>query len=489
VKSTTFSRAGNALFWQIVQFSGTKVIFLVRLLVLARLLSPDDFGLLAIASIAIDVLMVTTDFGMVPALIQRPEADEKYYHVAWTVGLLRALSIALVTILVAPIFARLFNEPRASLIIQALAIRPLIDSLASIKVAELTRNLRFRSLALIELPKALANTVVAVALAPWLGVWALVAGTLAGPIAYLIVSYLVAPYRPRLSFDFVAGQSLIRYGRWVFLTGLVAMIGQSMLRLVIGRQLGAAELGLYYLAASLAFMPADIASQVVGKVAFPFYSRLQTDVRQASLAFRSVLTSLYTLLLPALALLIALAPSLVESVLGPRWEGTAPIIRVLALTSLIGLLGDMIVPVLQGTGQPDKILVIEGIQSSLLIAFVWGMTEQYGLLGAALAWLLTIIISQIVAIVILRQILPQPFSGLGLRIGIAAAISIVAAAAAISVDHIIYGSAGFISASALGVAITGSLLWILERRYSLGLSDGFVRAFPQFAAIVGLTHR
>jgi O-antigen/teichoic acid export membrane protein len=106
----------------------------------------------------IDVLMRVTNFGMIPALVQRVEADEEHYDVAWTVGILRALAITSVTILAAPIVAQLFAEPRATDIIRVLAIRPLIDAGASIQVARLTRNLHFRSLAFIELPKAVANT-------------------------------------------------------------------------------------------------------------------------------------------------------------------------------------------------------------------------------------------------------------------------------------------------------------------------------------------
>jgi PST family polysaccharide transporter/lipopolysaccharide exporter len=425
---------------------------------------------------------------MTPALVQRVEVDEEHYDVAWTVGILRALGVTMVTFLAAPIVAQLFGEPRATDIVRVLAIRPLIDAAASIKVAHLMRNLQFRSLASIELPKALANTLVAITLAPWLGVWALVAGTLAGPAVYLIVSYLVAPYRPRLSFDSSAAQSLIHFGRWVFLTSLVVMAGQSTLRFVIGRELGAAELGLYYLAASLAFLPADIASQVVGKVAFPFYSRLQTDVRQASLAFRSILTSLFTLLLPAFALLIALAPSLVETILGTRWEGAAPIIRVLALANIIGLLGDTITPILQGTGRPDKILVIEGIQSSLLIVLAWGLANRYGVVGAAMAWLPAITASQLLSIVFVRQILPRPFAGLGLALSTIAAVSIIAAMTAIGIDNILPGLFGLITASSLGIALAGGLMWVLERRFALGLLAGLVRAFPQVAAFVGLSH-
>lgn len=487
MKGAEFSRAGNALLWQATQHFGVKAIFLVRLLVLARLLSPDDFGLLAISSVVIDVLLRVTNFGMIPALVQRVEAGEAHYDVAWTVGFLRALVITGVTFLAAPVVAQLFAEPRATDIIRVLALRPLIDAGASIQVARLTRNLRFRSLAFIELPKAVTNTFVAIILAHWLGVWALVAGALAGSTAYLIGSYIVAPYRPRLTLSHHAARSLIRFGQWVFFTSLVVMAGQAALRLVIARQLGAAELGLYYLAASLAFLPYEVASQVVEQVAFPFYSRLQTEIHQVSFAFRSVLTSLSGLLVPACALLIALAPSLVENILGPDWQGTAAIIRVLAVASIADLLGSAIAPILQGLGRPDRILVIEAVQSSILIALAWLLAGRYGVVGAAMAWLPATAMAQIVGILFLRRLLPRPFAGLARPLGAIAAVSSLGAVVALGVDRLLPDMFGLLLGGLIAIILIGLLLWVLERRFALGISDGLVRAFPRAAALVGFS--
>jgi PST family polysaccharide transporter len=320
-----------------------------------------------------------------------------------------------------------------------------------------------------------------------LGVWALVAGALAGSTVYLIGSYAVASHRPRLNFNRDAARSLIRFGQWVFFTSLVVMAGQSTLRLVIARQLGAAELGLYYLAASLAFLPFEVASQVVGQVAFPYYSRLQTDVREVSLAFRSILTGVSGLLVPACALLIALAPSLVANVLGPDWQGTAAIIRVLALASVADLLGSAVAPILQGMGRPDRVLVMEGFQSSILIGLAWLLAGQYGVIGAAMAWLPATATAQIAGILFMRRLLPRPFAGLGRPLGAIGAVSGTAAIIALGVDRLLPGVVGLLVGSLTAIILMGSLLWILERRFALGISDGLVQAFPRAAALVGFS--
>ena len=252
MKDTPLTQAGSALVWRAVQLGGVKVIFMVRLLVLAWLLTPEDFGLMAIAVTAIGFFLNVTDIGMIPALVQGADVNEKQYNAAWTVNVSRALLITLAVILAAPLITQIFAEPRAINIIRVLALRPLLEALASIKVADLTRNLKFYPLAMIKLGEGLMNIIVSIALAPSLGVWALVIGTLVGSTTYLLMSYLFAPHRPKLLFDQSSIRPLIRFGRWVFATsliingwqlclesGYIASIGSSRIRSVhIGRSVG-----------------------------------------------------------------------------------------------------------------------------------------------------------------------------------------------------------------------------------------------------------
>jgi O-antigen/teichoic acid export membrane protein len=489
LKTDLFPTAGKAIFWQTIQYGGEKAIFLVRLIVLANLLTPLDFGLLAIASLAIDVLMRLSNFGMTTALVQLDNASQDHYDSAWTLDLLRALAITLIVYVAAPFIVDLVREPRVVNILRVLAMRPIIDAAASIMIARFSRNLNFRALVFLQLPKALTNTILSIALARWLGVWALVVGTLAGSLVFLMQSYLLAPHRPRLIFHPESIHPLARFGRWVFLTSIVVMLSQTSLRVVISRQLGAAELGLYYLAASLAFMPTDIANQVVGAVAFPFSSRLQNDFQQATLAFKSILMSVTVLLLPISVLMLAMAPSLVNDVLGPNWAGTINIIRILAVINILDVLGETISPILNGTGHPNKILVMESVQSVTLISVVSSLTGAYGAAGAALAWFPATMAAQMLGLFFLHRLLIKPFSGLQAPLVTVGMISITGALCAMGIDALIPGWPGFIVASTAGVLLMGGLLWLFERRFSLGLLDGFQRAFPPLASWMGLKSR
>lgn len=478
--------AGKAVIWQAIQMGGVKVIFLVRILVLARLLSPADFGLIAIATTAMGFLLNVTNFGMIPALVQGKETDDAQYNAAWTIGITRSAIIALMMIVAAPIIATIFAEPQAVVFIRILALNPLLEALTSIKVAALNKNLLFRPLAMLRLADALVNAIVSITLAMVYGVWGLVAGMLAGAATMVIGSYLLAPHRPRLSFSQEAIRPLIHFGRWIFITSLITMAGSYALRIVISRQLGAAGLGLYYLATQLAFMPGEVASEVVGSVAFPLFARLQNDVAQATRAFRAIYTSLAALLYPACALIIVLAPGLAQDVLGPSWAGTEPVIQVLAFVNMIGIFGEASSPVLKGFGQPYRITMIEFIQSSIIIFLVWILTEQFGLVGAALAWLPAISLSQFFSAHFMRQLLDHPFTGLHRPVLAALGITGICTALAAAVHSVIPGLAGIAAAGALAVLAAGALLLVSDRYFSLGFVQNLTLAFPQVAAWIGV---
>jgi lipopolysaccharide exporter len=473
-------QAASAMIWKSIQLVGIKAIFLARTLILARLLFPEDFGLLAIAMIAVDFLLSVTNLGLMPALVQRSEADERQYNTAWTLGMGRALVVSGVVYLAAPFIAALFAEPRATDLIRVVAIRPLLEAAVSIKVAALTRSLDFRRLTFIYLPEALVNTAVAVSLAPLLGVWALIAGALAGPAAQIFASYLLAPHRPKLVLDLAAVGPLIQFGRWIFLTGLIAVLGSSMLQLVISRTLGTAELGLYFLAAKLAFIPAEISAGVVGAVAFPLYARLQQDTARLLAAFRSILVAVTALLLPVSLLLAALAPGLVEHVLGPRWQGIVPLISLLALVNVVGLFGDTLAPILKGMGRPSYLALIEFVQSGLLVILIWALANWFGLVGAAVAWLLAVGASQLLSLLFVRRLLPKPMVGLGHPLSLILLISVVGAATAWGVDRALPGLAGFILGGFAGTFIIAGLLWFADWRWQFGLIANAGLLVPRF---------
>jgi PST family polysaccharide transporter len=407
---------------------------------------------------------------MIPALVHRSHATLEEQDAAWTVGLARAGLVAIVLVLVAPAVGRLFNEMAAVPVIQVLALRPLIDASASIGIARLTRELRFRQVALIYLPGALADLVIAVATAPTLGVWALVAGAIAGSAVTATVSYVFAPHRPRFNLAWRAVAPLVNFGRWVLLAGIATLAGTLVTQLAVSRELGAAALGLYFLALKVAFLPIEAAGAVVGAVAFPMFARLRDDRAATVRSFAILLGGFGLVLLPVYALLVVVAPSF-EQALGDRWAGTAPIVQILALAGVAAILADLLSPLLLGHGRANRVFALEGVQTAVLLAVLWPALGWFGVEGAALACLAGNAAALVLAAIWTRRLVPGAMGDAKNRFAAAALAAAAATGVAVALSGFWSGFAGLIATGVGGAVTAIAVLWMLNAPFRLELAE------------------
>jgi O-antigen/teichoic acid export membrane protein len=462
--STSLARpAGTALAWRVVELGGVRLISLVRFFILAKLLAPDDFGLLAIAAVAVEVTLSATDLGLIPSLIQHRAPDRRLYDVAWTVEFIRACAVAGVLLIGAPLVARLFGDPRAASILRGLAVATFIASLTSIRTIDFHRELRFGPVAALELSSALVEAVVSVAFARALGVWALVTGQIAAASVRTGMSWVR---------NVDAARRLLAFGRWVFVTVLLETAGDLFLRGVVSRRLGTADLGLYYVAFRLAMLPKQLMSDLVQPVAFPVFARLQGTLSEATRVYRSMMVAMAAVLLPAYALLATLAPPLVSTLLGPRWAGSAEIIQLLSAAACISLVTECTIPLVTGLGLPHFAALVFGVRSALVVSLAIWLAGTYGIAGAALAWLLAEIGVQLVAVGAARRTLPTPFANLILPVMGIALVSAIGALVAWVIDTTLGGRFGLLTAVLAAIIAMLALLFLLDRHLRLGFAAG-----------------
>ena len=482
--STSLARpAGTALAWRALQLGGVRVISLVRFFILAKLLAPEDFGLLAIAAVAVEMLLALTDLGSIPSLIQHRAPDRRLYDAAWTVELTRAVVVAGVLFAFAPLVADLFGEPRAGPILRGLTIATFIAALGSVRAADFARDLRFAPLAGLELAAALVEAIVAIALARILGVWALVTGQIAAAIVHTALTWVLAPYRPRLVRTMRAARPLLTFGRWMLVTVVLYTAGDVVLRAVVSRQLGTADLGLYYVAFRLAMLPKQAISDLVRPVVFPVYARLQDTPAEAARVYRSTIVAMAAVLLPAYAVLATLAEPLVATVLGARWAGSAGIIALLSVAACVSLVTECTIPLVTGLGRPHFAALVFGVRSALVVGCVWVLAAAYGIDGAALAWLIAELIVQVVALATAVRTLHAPFSGLVVPITAIMVVAAVGALVARAIDTILGGQLGVLAGGLAAAAIAVLLLGALDRRLRLGFVAGLMLVSPRLAAL------
>jgi lipopolysaccharide exporter len=315
-------------------------------------------------------------------------------------------------------------------------------------------------------------------------VYAMAIGTLAGTVTSVLISYRLAPYRPRLVLDAGAIAPLLHFGRWILLAGVFAMGSELAMRAIVSSRLGTAELGLYFLAASLALLPNQTVGAVVGAVAFPLHARFQHDAERAALAFRASLSAMAALLGPVYVLLFVLAPRIVPEMLGPRWAGSVPILRWLSVGALIGVLFAASAPLLEGMGRPKYVAWLYGAFFLSVAVLAWPLVEMIGLPGAGIAYVAAELVALASAAVFVHRVVPHVLAGLAKPLGAIALASIAAGLTAGFLSTMVGGLLGTLGSLLIGAAVSALVLWWLDRWLNLGFVSYLRRAYPELAARV-----
>jgi O-antigen/teichoic acid export membrane protein len=297
----------------------------------------------------------------------------------------------------------------------------------------------------------------------------------------IALSYLLAPYRPRISFDQGAARSLFRFGRWLFAVGVLGLAGEALLRAVIARRLGTAELGVFYLAMRLVMLPLTSVESAVGSIGMPLHARLQADPVRRTRALRTSLVGMLALLVPGYVLLIVLAPSLVQEVLGARWAGAELPIRVLAAGAAIRTIAAACEPMAVGLGRPQLAAALAAVRLVLVAGMGWVLAGAAGLVGASVAWLVTEVVVATGWLLGTARLVVRPVTRLGSQVLAVLAAAAAAGLTALGVDRLLPGLPAVVVAGSLGLAVAGGVLWSLDRRLDTGLAQELAGMFPAVA--------
>jgi O-antigen/teichoic acid export membrane protein len=247
-----------------------RALGFIRTIILARLLAPEDFGLLGIALLSISMLETFSKTGFDSALIQKKENVESYLDTAWTVSALRGILLFFILLFSAPLIARFFNTPAAAQVIRVIALFTLLAGLRNIGILFFQKELEFNKQFSYEFSATLVDLTVAITLAFILrNVWALVWGGLAASLVRLVLSYVLHPHRPRMRIDREGFQELFGFGKWVLTSGILVFLVTQGDDILVGKLLGVTALGLYQMAYTLSNLPATEVTHMISKVTFP----------------------------------------------------------------------------------------------------------------------------------------------------------------------------------------------------------------------------
>lgn len=307
--------------WTIVSYGVSKLVNLVTTIVLARLLAPADFGLLALANLALNLLGFVKDLGLGGTLIVRHDLDRRAVGTVLTLLVVVSALLGALMAAVAPLLADFFNEPRLTGVLAVMSSLMLISGFSSFYEVILQRELEFkrRFAALIVQSVVVAGLAIPLA-ALGAGVWSLVVGQIAALLVFGIVCFALSPYRVRPAFDRTQVRELFAFGSGFLLQNVALFARQNADYVAVGRAFGAASVGFYSMAWRLADLTYSGVSDPVARVTFPGFARARSKGDDIRPAFLSVLRLVALVTCPIGILLSAAADPFTLAVFGERWE-------------------------------------------------------------------------------------------------------------------------------------------------------------------------
>jgi len=395
--------------WMVAVRIVDRSLGLLSTIILARLLVPEDFGLVAMATSVLALLELVSNFGFDVALIRQSGADRDHYDTAWTFNALLGVSLAVGLLALAHPAARFYSEPRVAGVIFALGLAPLIQGLENIGVVTFRKELNFRAEFMWLTGKRLVALAVVLPLAFVLrSYWALVIGIVVGRLAGVALSYAAHPYRPR--FSIAARHDLLGFSKWVLLVSILQFLLQRCGDLIIGRTLGSGPLGIYNISLEVASLPTTELVAPINRAVYPAFAKIANDRAQLKQEYLAVIGIIALFAVPAAVGLAAVAELVVPLLLGEKWMAAVPLIKVLALLGAVQFAHTNAYSVFLAVGRPAFQVRVHAIHVPLIVGLMIYLTAQQGIIGAAWA-------AAVSGILIVPVSLGFIFRELDLRIG------------------------------------------------------------------------
>ena len=322
----------KGLFWM---FSGTGIQFILRLLVLivlARLLTPQDFGLVGAAMVIVSFSEIFSQLGVGPAIVQRSQLKKTHLCVAFFISIISGLILAGLVFILAPYIASFFRMEKLVLILKIFSMVFVIKGFSAVSEALLQRELKFKWLATVQvISYALGFGVVGVTMGFMeYGVWALVAAYLTQEFVKSSTILISKPHSKRPMFDVIALKELMYFGSGFTIARISNQLALQGDNLVVGRWLGESALGVYSRAYQMMTMPATLFGQVLDKVLFPVMAKVQDDLGRLTSVYKRGVALIALITAPISAIMFILAPEITLLLLGPQWDEAVLPFQILA---------------------------------------------------------------------------------------------------------------------------------------------------------------
>lgn len=364
----------------------TRALSFLRTIIIARILSPAQFGVYGIAALVLSLIEILTETGINVFLVQNKEDISKYIGTAWIVSIFRGVLISSTIFLSSFFVSAFFRSPDVLALLMLVSAVPLIRGFINPSVARFQKDLQFKSEFYYRSGIFLIETLVSIILVIIMkNPLALIYGLIAGAIFEVSLSFLFIKPAPIIEFNKKIFKEIISRGKWITGAGIFSYLFQNVDNVVVGKILGTTSLGIYDMAYSISTLPLNEISDIVARVTFPVYVRISDDKKRLRRAYIRTILLTIALALPMLLLFLLFPKELILLFLGPNWIEASDVLRVLAVFAMISILGSPSGAIFYAVKKQKNLTVISIISFVVMVATIFPLINQFGLIGAGIA--------------------------------------------------------------------------------------------------------
>lgn len=380
--------------WWVGFFRGTtRVITIFKTALLARLLSPAQFGLFGIASFGLAFFEVLTETGVNVFLVQEKTEIKEHLNEAWLISIVRGIVLCILILISGPFLAFFFHASEALYLIYLIALIPLIKGFINPAQALFQKELQFGKEFWFRIMIYGVDTFVSILITFLTRSPAgIVYGLIAGAISEVILSYVYFKLRPKLIFSKLKINLILHKGKWVTLFGIFHYLSQELDNMAIARLLGAGPLGIYQMAFKISVLPVSEITDVVSKVTFPVYTKIQDEEKRLKNNFIKTSIVLSFLVVLSALLLFIFTKEIVTIILGSAWLGTVPILKILALYGAIRGVFGSVSSLFLARGKQKYVAVMTFVRFITLAIIIIPFVFYWGVIGASISVLISALV-------------------------------------------------------------------------------------------------
>ena len=397
--------------WTLVSLSLTGLLGVGSGIIIARLLTPEVFGIVGIALATVAIWDGLTTTGVWQALIQRSDGVDSYLDTAWTLQVVRGILLFCLTFFGAPWLAAFYNNYELIPLVKVLSFTFLIRGASNLSMVKLNRDMRFRRLALFNQITGMFSICFQLVLVIlFRNAWALALAAVSSSLIRCAGSYIVLPRRNRLAWQWDKMLPLLHFGKYIWGSSLVFFLLSWGDRVFIGRMVGEKELGFYIFALSLAYIPAKYTTNIIAYVTYPAYAKIQDRPDRLRTGLQEVVYWTSMAILPYAGLMAVLAPDVITYIYGTKWIQAVPIIRIMLVMGVASAFSAIMYPLFRAVSLPRLDFRMNVSFLMVAAALIVPFAAGYGIIGVALVMSIGALTRVIVGFFYVRAVIGISFT-------------------------------------------------------------------------------